>query len=71
MNPPVFGEPGSTVGPGLLDGLAGRVLAASPYRFTLAESPDDRCAAYRIRATASVEAGWASGDAFPEGMERD
>jgi hypothetical protein len=57
--------------PGLLDGLAERVLASFPYRFTVAGSPDERRAAYRIRATVSVEAGWASADDFPEGMERD
>ncbi|NYJ05108.1 hypothetical protein [Petropleomorpha daqingensis] len=58
-------------GAGLLDGLAARLLAASPYRFTVADGPDDRSTAYRIRATASIEAGWAAPDAFPDGMERD
>jgi hypothetical protein len=58
-------------GAGLLDGLAGRLLAASPYRFTVADGPDDRSTAYRIRATVSIEAGWESSEAFPDGMERD
>jgi hypothetical protein len=63
--------PGSTVGPGLLDDLAARVLASYPYRFTVAETADDRRAAYRIRAAVSIEAGWGSPEDFPEGMERD
>ena len=63
--------PSPATGPGLLDGLAGRLLAASPYRFTSAASAEERAAAYRIRATASVEAGWAPPEAFPDGMERD
>jgi len=58
-------------GIGLLDHLAERLLAGSPYRFALAESAADRSTAYRIRATASVEAGWALPEAFPDGMERD
>jgi hypothetical protein len=58
-------------GAGLLDGLAERLLSASAYRFTVADGSDDRSTAYRIRARASLEAGWASPDAFPDGMERD
>ena len=58
-------------GAGALDGLAGRLLAASPYRFTVADGPNDRSTSYRIRATASIQAGWASPDAYPDGMERD
>ena len=34
-------------------------------------SPDDRSTAYRIRALASVSAGWARPGDFPDGMERD
>jgi hypothetical protein len=59
------------MGPGLLDGLADRLLTASGYRFTLADGPTERATAFRIRATASVEAGWALPDAFPDGMEHD
>lgn len=33
--------------------------------------PDDRSTAYRIRALASVSAGWARPGDFPDGMERD
>jgi hypothetical protein len=58
-------------GPGALDGLAERLLTRSGYRFTVADGPDDRSTAYRIRATVSIEAGWAPPDAFPDGMERD
>lgn len=58
-------------GVGLLDGLVERILSGSAYRFTLAAGPEDLHAAYRIRATASIEAGWASPAAFPEGLERD
>ena len=62
---------GSSSGAGLLDGLATRILADSPYRFTRAVQPEDRATAYRIRASASVSAGWARPDDFPDGMERD
>jgi N-acyl-L-homoserine lactone synthetase len=58
-------------GGGLLDDLAGRLLAASAYRFTRAESTADRATAYRIRAAVSVDAGWAPPRAFPDGMESD
>src|SRR4051812_46648249 len=61
----------SATGPaGLLDGLATRMLTRSPYRFTIAERAADRLTACRIRAEVSVEAGWASPEAFPDGMER-
>ena len=56
---------------GLLDGLAERLLAESPYRFTRAANEDEQALAYRIRAAAIAASGWASADAFPDGMERD
>lgn len=56
---------------GLLDDLAERILAASPYRFTIATDPADRSRAYRIRAAVSTDAGWAAPADFPQGMERD
>jgi GNAT superfamily N-acetyltransferase len=56
---------------GLLDGLAQRLLAESAYRFSIADGSADWSTAFRIRATASIEAGWAWPDAFPDGMERD
>jgi GNAT superfamily N-acetyltransferase len=56
---------------GLLDDLAGRILAASPHRFDLAVNPENRSTAYRIRAVASAAAGWARPGDFPDGMERD
>ena len=56
---------------GLLDDPAGRILAASPDRFTLAVNPEDRATAYRIRAVASAAAGWARPGDLPDGMERD
>ena len=59
------------MGAGLLDDLAGRILAGSRYRFTHAQTPDDRAIAHRIRATVSIEAGWAAPGDFPDGMERD
>jgi hypothetical protein len=58
-------------GAGLLDGLAERMVTASAYRFAVAAAAEDRVAAYRIRAAAVVEAGWAPPDAFPDGTERD
>jgi hypothetical protein len=58
-------------GAGLLDGLADRLLTASPYEFTVASDPADRATAYRIRATAAVEAGWARPDDFPGGLDED
>lgn len=64
-------SPGPERAPGLLDDLAGRILDISPYRFTVAVRPDDGSTAYRIRALASVAAGWARPEDFPDGMERD
>jgi hypothetical protein len=58
-------------GAGLLDGLAARILAGSPYRFTVATAPAERSLAYRIRAAVMVQAGWAPADAFPDGRESD
>jgi hypothetical protein len=56
---------------GLLDDLAARLLAASPYRFALAAGPADRSIAYRIRAEVSVAAGWALPGSLPGGLDRD
>ena len=56
---------------GLLDDLAERILRGSPYRFTIATTPEDRSSAYRIRAAVSIDAGWAPPEDFPQGMERD
>ena len=55
----------------VLDGLVERILRGSPYRFTTAVGAQQQSAAYRIRAAASVEAGWATPGDFPDGMERD
>jgi hypothetical protein len=58
-------------GAGVLDGLASRLVTGSPYRFAVAAGTEDRASAYRIRAEASVEAGWAAPGSFPDGLERD
>lgn len=64
---------GRDAGPtgGLLDDLAARILAASPYRFTLATGARDRSIACRIRADVSVRAGWVAPGSLPGGLERD
>jgi hypothetical protein len=67
----VSSDPRTPASAGLLDGLVERLLAGSSYRFTTAVGVDDQALAYRIRATAMVEEGWAAADAFPEGLESD
>jgi GNAT superfamily N-acetyltransferase len=59
------------VSAGLLDDLAERILRGSPFRFTIAANAAERSAAYRIRAAVSIDAGWATPDDFPQGMESD
>jgi hypothetical protein len=56
---------------GILDGLVARVLDTYPFRFTVAESDDQRELAYALRCRAAIDAGWATADDFPDGMERD
>lgn len=63
--------PGAGPVSGLLDDLAARLLAASPYRFTLATGPADRAIAYGIRAEVSVQAGWVPPGSLPGGLDRD
>ena len=56
---------------GILDALVARVLDEYPYRFTLAGTEAERSIAYRLRAAAVVDEGWAAPETFPDGMERD
>lgn len=55
----------------VLDALVERILSESPWRFTTPVSAHEQALAYRIRAAATVQAGWATPDAFPAGMEKD
>jgi putative hemolysin len=55
-----------------LDRLARILVArASPARFDLATTETDRAAVFRLRFDTVVEEGWASADAFPDGLECD
>ena len=47
------------------------VTRAAPIRFTLAQTPAEREAVYRLRYSAVVERGWAAPAGFPAGLEQD
>jgi len=56
----------------VLDGIAERFIArAAPVRFTRATTDTAWEAIYRLRYEAVVRHGWASPEAFPDGLERD
>jgi N-acyl-L-homoserine lactone synthetase len=55
-----------------IDALTARLIArAAPIRFSLAATPEEREAAYRLRARIAVEKSWAGPEDLPGGMERD
>jgi hypothetical protein len=56
---------------GVLDALVARVLDTYPYRFTRPVTAGELALAYRIRADAVVDEGWAPAEAFPAGLEHD
>ena len=47
------------------------VARAAPARFGVAVRAADLAAAYRLRGEVVVSQGWASADAFPDGLEHD
>jgi N-acyl-L-homoserine lactone synthetase len=52
-----------------LDALARDIVARYGYRFTVAETADERAVAYRLRHRAAVEQGWTA--AAPDGLDTD
>jgi N-acyl-L-homoserine lactone synthetase len=55
-----------------LDSLAASLVdKASPIRFSIAQSPAEREAAYRLRCQALIDRGAAQPEDFPDGLERD
>lgn len=54
-----------------LDGLVRRMLAMSPFDYTVATTDAERYVAYRLRCEAVVARGWARAEDFPAGLERD
>jgi N-acyl-L-homoserine lactone synthetase len=59
------------VTPGPLDALVADILGRCGYRFTLAADEAARECAYRLRAQAVIDQGWASVEALPRGLEYD
>ena len=57
--------------PGPVDLLVADILGRCGYRFTLAASDADRDRAYRLRAQAVIDQGWARAEDLPGGVERD
>jgi len=54
------------------DAVAAQLIArAAPLRFSVAQSPVEREAVYRLRCSIVLEKGWAKPDDFPDGLERD
>jgi N-acyl-L-homoserine lactone synthetase len=57
---------------GRLDAIARHLEArATPIRFELAQSEEERAAVFRMRFETVVKQGWAEQAEFPEGLERD
>jgi hypothetical protein len=54
-----------------LDRLVERLLALSPFEYTVARDPAEREVAYRLRARAVLERGWCRPEDLPAGQERD
>jgi N-acyl-L-homoserine lactone synthetase len=55
-----------------LDAIARQLVArASPIRFELARSQEERAAVFRLRFETVVKHGWATQAELPEGLERD
>jgi GNAT superfamily N-acetyltransferase len=57
--------------PGPLDALVADILGRCGYRFTVADDDTARECAFRLRAQAVLDQGWAGADALPGGLERD
>jgi N-acyl-L-homoserine lactone synthetase len=56
----------------IADAIAAHFIAsAAPIRFSVAQSPSEREAAYRLRYEVVVEQGWASPEKFRSGLEQD
>ncbi|MBI2902457.1 MAG: GNAT family N-acetyltransferase [Candidatus Methylomirabilis oxyfera] len=54
------------------DALAAQLIArAAPLVFSVAQSPAEREAVYRLRYSIVVEKGWARPEDLPDGVERD
>ena len=54
------------------DALAAQLIArAVPLVFSVAQSPAEREAVYRLRYSIVVEKGWAKPEDYPDGLERD
>jgi len=54
-----------------LDALVSRMLSRSPFDYRLATDDSEREIAYRLRAEAVLDRGWATAGDLPDGMERD
>jgi hypothetical protein len=54
-----------------LDRLVERLLALSPFQYTVASDPAEREVAYRLRGRAVIERGWCRPEDLPAGQERD
>ena len=56
----------------IADAIAARFIAlAAPVRFSVAQSPGEREAAYRLRYEVVIEQGWATPEKFRCGLEQD
>jgi N-acyl-L-homoserine lactone synthetase len=56
----------------IADAIAAHFIAsAAPIRFSVAQSPSEREAAYQLRYEAVVDQGWARREKFPSGLEQD
>src|SRR5574337_912778 len=62
----VYGEEDSRREMGVAD-----ILGRCGYRFTLAADDAARACAYRLRAQAVIDQGWASAETLPGGLEHD
>jgi N-acyl-L-homoserine lactone synthetase len=47
------------------------ITSAAPIRFSVAQSPDERKAAYRLRYKVVTDQGWARPEKFLDGLEQD
>jgi len=54
-----------------LDALVSRMLSRSPFDYRVAADDSEREIAYRLRAEAVLDRGWATAGDLPDGMERD
>jgi hypothetical protein len=54
-----------------LDRLVERLLAVSPFQYTVARDQSEREVAYRLRGRTVIERGWSRPEDLPTGQERD